>query len=138
MGREVFGSESVVETKSAFNWKCNAYGCNLPGGLSPGFGADAKYYCRFHYGKEPFENDAITRLLREYGQIFDAIYAVREVDSVQKIGLFMKSIDRPELMPETEELQLPHYYRMRLLKEIGKEIQERIKIQKEQSEMKAA
>jgi hypothetical protein len=131
MGREVFGSETVLETKPAFNWKCSAYGCNLPGGLSPGFGQDARYYCRFHYGKEPFENDSITRILRGYSQIFDAIYAIREIESIQKIGLFMKSINRPDLMPQTEELLLPHYYRMRLLKEIGQEIQKEIQAHKE-------
>jgi hypothetical protein len=131
MGREVFGSKQETVVHARPSWQCSAYGCRLPGGLSQGFGPEARYYCRFHYGKEPFENDSITRILHSYNQVFDAIYAIKEVPDVQRIATHMKSIGRQDLGPEPQEALLPHYYRDRLLKEVGKEIINEIKKQKE-------
>jgi hypothetical protein len=127
MGREVFGNESTAVVPAKSNWQCSAFGCRLPGGLSQGFGPEAKYYCRFHYGKEPFQNDLITRTLHRYSKIFEAIYAIKEVHDVSRIGMHFDGIGRKDLMPLPDEALLPHYYRDRLLKEIGKEVTDSVK-----------
>jgi hypothetical protein len=131
MRRDSFGNTSEVVVPATANWQCNAYGCRLPGGLSQGFGPEAKYYCRFHYGKEPFENDLVTRILHSYNAIFDAIYAIRDIEDVTKIAVHFDGMGRSDLAPLPDEALLPHYYRDRLMKMIGQEITEEIKHQKE-------
>ena len=43
---------------------CPAHGCPLEGTISSANGEGATYYCRFHYGKTPRENDEITARIR--------------------------------------------------------------------------
>lgn len=131
MAREIFGSKQETVVQSHSGWQCTAFGCKLPGGLSRGFGQEAKYYCRFHYGKEPFENDFITRILHLYQPIFDSIYAIREVGDVMKIGVHLEAIGRPDLIPEQEETYFPHFYKDRLLRVVGTEVADKIKAEKE-------
>jgi hypothetical protein len=131
MAREIYGNTSTVVVNEKPNWFCAAYGCRLPGGASPGFGQEARFYCQFHYGKEPHQNDFITRILQRYSQIFDGVYAIREVEDVVKMKIYFERLSRDDLAPLPQEALLPHYYRDRLIKTVGQEVNEEIKIQKE-------
>ena len=131
MAREIFGAKQETVVQASSGWQCTAFGCKLPGGLSQGLGQEAKYYCRFHYGKKPFENDFITRILHFYQPIFDSIYAIRNVEDVIKIGVHLETIGRPDLGPQQEETYFPHFYRDRLLKVVGTEIADKIKAEKD-------
>jgi hypothetical protein len=133
MQRKSFDGKVVDQAQNTqqHSWHCSAYGCRLPGGLSQGFGQEARYYCRFHYGKEPFENDGITKVLHNYGGLFDSIYAIKEVPDVQRIGNHLEANGRADLKPEQDEALLPQYYRDRLLKLVGQEVFNEIKRQKE-------
>lgn len=43
---------------------CQAYGCPVPAGISPSITGGGRWYCRFHFGREPIEFDAITAELQ--------------------------------------------------------------------------
>jgi hypothetical protein len=126
MGREVFGQASEP-VYSKPNWECSAFGCYLPGGLSPAFGVEAKYYCRFHYGKESHQNDWITAKLKRYKTLFDGAYAIRSVADVLKIANHFDQLGRADLMPKEDEVYFPDYYKTRLLVDIGREVFEELK-----------
>jgi hypothetical protein len=131
MAREIYGNSETVYVNQKPNWQCSAYGCKLPGGASHGFGPEAKYYCRFHYGKEPQQNDFITKILHHYNEIFEGVYAIKEVSDLQKMQLYFERLGRSDLAPVPQEALLPHYYRDRLIKVLGQEITDEIKKQKE-------
>lgn len=126
MGREVFGSKQEVVQENRV-WKCLAYGCFLPGSLSAGFGQDAKFYCRFHYGKEPQENDAVTRILRGYQGIFDAIYSIKTTDDIPRVLGYFDQIGRADLRPKPEEAGEASFYKNRVMYQIGREIMDSMK-----------
>jgi hypothetical protein len=50
--------------------------------MSNGHGAEAKFYCRFHYGKEWHQNDAITRALKPYNDLLLSIAAIQTREHV--------------------------------------------------------
>lgn len=126
MGREVFGQASEP-VYSKPNWECSAFGCYLPGGMSPAFGEGARFYCRFHYGKEPHQNDEITSTLKRFRSLFDGAYAVRSIGDVSKIANHFNRLGRVDLMPKEDELAFPDFYKRRLLVEIGKEVFDELK-----------
>lgn len=126
MGREVFGSKQETVVYATSNWQCNAHGCKLPGGMSQGFGQDARYYCRFHYGKKPSENDLITYVLREYEPLFEEIYAIEKKEDVMRISPYMEKTGRNDLVAEPSEYELHHIYKNKLLIGLGKEIAKKI------------
>lgn len=43
---------------------CHAFGCPLPGGLSHSTLGGGPWFCRFHFGRERHEDDAITEEVR--------------------------------------------------------------------------
>jgi hypothetical protein len=131
MAREIYGNTQQPAVSEKPNWQCSAYGCRLPGGASPGFGQEARFYCQFHYGKEPHQNDFITRILQGYNEIFEGVYAIREIEHLTKMKIYFERLGRGDLAPLPEEALLPHYYRDRLVKTLGHEINEEIKVQKE-------
>ena len=49
--------QKKIEHQSA---NCAAFGCELIGTISSGTDGTAKFYCRFHYGKKPPQNDQTT------------------------------------------------------------------------------
>ena len=56
-------NEQQPERKSA-GIGCAAHGCPLAGAIAFGTTGNDAYYCRFHAGKRPSDNDAITNRLR--------------------------------------------------------------------------
>jgi hypothetical protein len=60
----------------------------LPGTISPSTGEGSQYYCRFHYGKEPKENDEVTAKINQYRELIEAAetlrYGHRTFDQIAK------------------------------------------------------
>jgi hypothetical protein len=70
------------------NQMCAAFRCPLRGTISPSNGLGTTYYCRFHYGKEPKENDEVTAKINQYRELIEAAetlrYGHRTFDQIAK------------------------------------------------------
>lgn len=59
---EDVGGENDAPAYSPF---CASYGCQLSGAISHSTLGGGPWYCRFHFGREPSESDAITFDIRK-------------------------------------------------------------------------
>ena len=70
------------------NQMCAAFRCPLRGTISPSNGLGTTYFCRFHYGKEPKENDEVTAKINQYRELIEAAetlrYGHRTFDQIAK------------------------------------------------------
>jgi len=57
-----WGAKKQIEVKRDYN--CAAYGCPLPGSISPSIGANGTYYCRFHFNTPIQDWAGITSRIR--------------------------------------------------------------------------
>lgn len=67
MRREYDGAKvsgKVDASTSRDTCMCAAYGCPLPGGITDSTQGSDRWFCRFHFGREPREFDAITTDVR--------------------------------------------------------------------------
>lgn len=106
MERKVFKgdvSETITRVHSQ-NWKCAAYGCPLPGSMSPEIArgdSGVRFYCGNHYARETKNNDLVTFLIKKRQIVYDAIYGFminRDLDS------YCRSVEMfPQFLPKVHE-----------------------------------
>lgn len=100
------------------SWKCNAMACELPGGLTTGGGAGAKYYCRFHYGRDWKHSKMISDLLRPYVGIFSLIPSCNDYQKAKALSDLAVKLGNDDLVLTTEQGRDPDLYAVRVLKSL--------------------
>lgn len=93
MRREYDGAKvpGKAETSTSHDTRmCAAYGCPLPGGITDSTQGSDRWLCRFHFGHEPSEFDAITTEVRRKKRDGELDAPGGETRTVAEMRLAMK------------------------------------------------
>lgn len=135
----------VVDTTSELqqhSWKCAAYGCPLPGSMSPEIArqdSQIRYYCGNHYGRKSEDNDMATMEIRARWPVYEALYTFmrdRNLDqyvravTVSGHHQYLPGIQKKESGKEVDESIVHDALIYRVLNNLKFDINKRIRILK--------